>query len=118
MGLVRIIVGLTATGAPVLSARVVGSDSATARRVTWLTRMMAGRELAVGLGALTASRRGTDAAPWLLFGAVADGVDAAAFILALRQRRIAGPLAWLVATTGPALTAAGVVQAVRLRRRG
>src|SRR3954452_17939226 len=94
--------------APVPAARLLGVDTATASRVAWLTRMMAVRDGALGLGALLAQRRGRDVGLWLLGGAVSDAVDAVVIAGALKQGRVKGivptavvPIAIVVAGAGP-----------------
>jgi hypothetical protein len=102
--------------APVPGLRALGADTATAQRVSWLTRMMAVRDGALAVGALIADRRGGDPRPWLVGGAVADAVDAAVFAGALKQGRLKG-FAPTAIVPGAALAAAlGLVTAARLRR--
>jgi hypothetical protein len=101
--------------APQLSARFLGADTATARRVTWLTRMMAVRDAALGVGGAYASRRG-DPRPWLIAGAVADAVDAAVLRRALKEGRIAGLVPALAVSGAGAAATVGAITA--LRRRG
>ena len=116
IGLGRVAIGTAFAAAPELGVRLVGMDTATARRVAWLSRMVAGRDIALGVGTVAACRAGNGAA-WVLGGAFAAAVDSAAVIAAMQQGRLRGPGAWLIAVGGPALTALGVVQAARLRRR-
>ena len=116
IGIGRVAIGTAFGLAPEFGVRLIGADTATARRVTWLSRMVAGRDVALGVGTVAGSRRGGGSA-WVLAGAFADAVDTAAVIVAMQQGRLRGPGAWLVAVGGPALTAVGLVQAVRLRRR-
>jgi hypothetical protein len=115
IGAIRTLVGAAMLAAPVASARVFGADTATARRVTWLTRMMAVRDGALGVGTVGARRAGGGAATWLLAGAVSDGLDAVVLARALAQGRIKGlvPRAIVVAATASA--AAGAATAVRIR---
>jgi hypothetical protein len=102
--------------APVVSVRLLGTDTATAQRVTWLTRMLAVRDGALGVGAAAAARSGRRSAGWLIGGAVSDAVDAVVLAAALKQGRLRGviPAATVVAAAGAA--ALGVTTAVRLRR--
>src|SRR5947209_15760954 len=78
--------------APELTARLLGMDGATARRVSWLTRMTAVRDGALGVGALAAVRNGSPASaiPWLLGGAVSDTVDTLVIAAARKQGRAKG----------------------------
>ena len=117
---VQLAVGRTAAGAailalPVLSARLLGADSATAKRVTWLTRMMAVRDAAIGAGGLAAARGTGSATPWLIAGAVSDAVDAIVLTQALRQGRVKGITATAVVPVAVGAAAVGAVTAVRLR---
>lgn len=102
--------------APVRSARLLGMDTATARRVTFLTRSMAARDGALGVGGVLAARDG-GVTPWLLGGAAADAVDAAVLAVALRQHRVKGVAPAAVVPLAAAASAAAALTAVRLRRR-
>jgi hypothetical protein len=112
---------LIATGimaAPVLAARLLGADGATAHRVTWLTRMMAVRDGGLGVGGMAAARSGGSATiPWLLGGAVSDAVDALVIGGALKQGRVKGFLPAAIVPLAAVTAAAGVVTAVRISRR-
>jgi hypothetical protein len=116
IGAGRLAFGVLFAAAPELGVRMIGTDGATARRAAWVARMVAGRDAALGLGTLAAARNGS-AAPWLLAGALADTVDAAAVATALKQRRLGGPGAWAVAVGGLPLAALGVAAAMGLRQR-
>lgn len=114
--------GRTAAGAvflalPVLSARLLGTDSATAKRVSWLTRMMAVRDAAIGAGGLAAMRGKGSPAPWIIAGAVSDTVDAIVLTQALRQGRVKGLAATAVVPLAAGSAVVGVLTAFRLRRR-
>lgn len=118
----QLALGRTAAGAailalPVLSARLLGTDSATAKRVTWLTRMMAVRDAAIGAGAVAAARGGGALTPWLVAGAVSDAVDAVVLTEALRQGRAKGFPAIAVVPVAAGAAVVGALTAVRLRRR-
>jgi len=113
--------GRTAAGAlilalPVLSARLLGADSATAKRVSWLTRMLAIRDAAIGAGGLAAVRGTDSAAPWILAGAISDAVDAMVLTHAVRQRRANRLTAVAVVLVAAGAAALGAVTALRLRR--
>ncbi len=112
----RTLIASSILAAPVLAMRVVGADSATAARVTWLTRMMAIRDGSLGAGALLAARRGDDASGWVLAGAVSDAVDAVVVANAIRQGRLRGPLPVGVAVGAAGVAGAGVVAALTARR--
>lgn len=113
--------GRTAVGAALLArpemlARGLRVDTATARRTAWMARMLGARDLALGAGALWALTRGGQPRPWLVAGAVADAVDAAALVTALRQRQVAAPAALL--TIGTAAGSVAVHLAAVADRRG
>ncbi|HWB70612.1 MAG TPA: hypothetical protein VG452_00200 [Egibacteraceae bacterium] len=76
----RLAIGLAALGSPeALTRRALRGGRLADESVT-LARMAAGRDVALGLGALLASRRGPQALRgWLEAGALADAVDAAVF---------------------------------------
>lgn len=90
IGLSRTLIGATFLAAPVPALRMLGVDTATAKRMTWLSRMAAARDGVLGAGTLMSSANGRGSAPWLLAGAVADAADAAAIAAALRTRKVAG----------------------------
>lgn len=64
---------------PELLAKSVGVDSATAARISWVTRMVGARDVALGAGTLLAARRGRHLGEWALAQAFSDAVDAVAF---------------------------------------
>lgn len=70
---------------------------------TWLPRLLAVRETALGIGAVAASRDESDPWPWLMTIAAVDGAEAA-LIAALRRRAIdpAGGSAFAAADLGSA----------------
>jgi hypothetical protein len=112
----RLVIAAAALAAPVPAVRLLGGDTATAGRVTWLTRMMAIRDAAIGTGALAATRATGPAGPWLLAGAVSDAVDAAVVTAAIRQGRIKGIGSKAVVAVASGAAVAGAVTALRLRR--
>ncbi|HEX5495083.1 MAG TPA: hypothetical protein VFX70_10970 [Mycobacteriales bacterium] len=87
-GIFRAIVGPALLARPDALARLLGMDSVTARRTAWLTRLLAGRETALGLGALHAALTGRPVRPWLATQAVSDATDATAILLAARSRHV------------------------------
>jgi len=102
--------------APVPALRAMGADTATAARISWLTRMMAVRDGALAVGALVADRRGGDPRPWLVGGAVSDAVDALVFAQALKQGRLKGIAPTMIVPGGILAATLGFVTAARLRR--
>jgi hypothetical protein len=111
----RVVLAAAFLAAPVPALRLAGADTATARRVSWLTRMMAVRDAALAVGALAANRRG-DPRPWLVGGAVADAVDAVVIAGALKQGRLRGIVPTLAVPGGGLAAAAGIITVLRLRR--
>src|SRR4051794_34234608 len=102
--------------APVPALRAMGADTATAQRISWLTRMMAVRDGALAVGALVADRRGGDPRPWLVGGAVSDAVDALVFAQALKQGRLKGIAPTMIVPGGILAAVLGFTTAARLRR--
>ncbi|HMA47767.1 MAG TPA: hypothetical protein VKP11_11315 [Frankiaceae bacterium] len=98
---------------PAALARALGVDRVTAERTAWITRMAAGRDLALGAGLLGALARGREPTGWARAGAVADGGDAVALGMALGGRQLAGGPA---AALG-ALSASAALTGLRLAAR-
>jgi hypothetical protein len=112
----RLALGGAFLAAPVAAVRVLGVDSATAKRIAFLARMMAARDVALGAG--TAASAAGRPGPWLLGGAFADAVDAAVLARALRSGRARGPIAAVTAggaAVAAAVAAVGGVAALRRR---
>jgi hypothetical protein len=119
IGTGRVLLGGAFLAAPVASTRALGLDSATAKRVSFLARMMAARDVAIGAGTAAASCRGGRPGGWLLAGALADAADAVVIAGALKSGRANGPVAAGVAGGAVALAAVATVgAATALRRRG
>jgi hypothetical protein len=74
---------------PVMSVRVLGVDTATAKRMTFLARMTAARDIALGAGAL-ATRDPGGKAVWIAAGAASDAVDAAVIGLGVKEGTTSG----------------------------
>lgn len=125
IGIGRSVLGAAFLADPELAVRVIGADSATAARVTWLSRMAAIRDLALGAGtsistlsARRSARKGHDSTTWLLAGAICDAVDATAIATAARQHRldpVRGYLGALLAAGAALLSGAAVVDSLRRR---
>ena len=119
IGTGRVLLGGAFLAAPVASTRALGLDSATAKRVSFLARMMAARDVAIGAGTAAAAGQGGRPGGWLLAGAFADAADAVVIAGALKSGRASGPVAAGVAGGAVALAAVAVVGgATALRRRG
>jgi hypothetical protein len=73
-----------------LASLVLGTNSAHARV---LLRMVGIRDIALGVGAITTLKEATQDAEWVSMGALSDGGDAVALLLApIGGRRISGAL--------------------------
>lgn len=118
VGAGRLAIGAIFLAAPVTSVRLLGLDTATAARVTWLARMTAVRDSVLGAGTLVSSGRQQGAGGWLIAGSVSDAVDAAVLAAALREGRLRGwrPQAIAAGAVGAALIAA--VAAAETARTG
>jgi hypothetical protein len=122
IGMGRTLIGVAFLAAPMPALRLLGVDTATAARTSWLSRMTAARDGVLGAGTLMSSASGRGSAPWLLAGAVADAADAAAIAAALRTRKVAGAGAiGMVGVAGAAAVVglwATAASGLPLRRRG
>lgn len=107
IGLGRVVIGTAFLVDPVSSVRILGVDTATAKRMTFLARMTAGRDIVLGVGTLVARSPGSQAG-WLAAGAVADAIDAAALAVGLKSGQLRGiPAAGIaVGAVGAAAVAA------------
>ena len=101
----RVVLGLSAFVAPELVARPwVGTGGGDDRRV--LGRALGARDIALGLGALLAARRGAPLRGWVEAGGLSDAGDTVATLLSFRRLPPVGRLAVLAASTGAAAAAA------------
>lgn len=118
VGAGRLAIGAIFLAAPVTSVRLLGLDTATAARVTWLARMTAVRDGVLGAGTLASSARQNGAGGWLLAGAVSDAMDAAVLVAALREGKVRGWRARAISAgaAGAALLAAAAAVDVRRHR--
>jgi hypothetical protein len=108
LSVARIGVGVLFAVRPTTSLRLLGVDSVTASRVDWLARMTAVRDIAIGLGTLSAAARRRDLSGWLLAGAACDALDAAAIGGALGRRNVAVVPAAVEMVVALTASAAGV----------
>ena len=104
----RIGAGTAMTLRPSLVQAALGVDPVSAGRTAWAVQMLGARDLALGVGALVALRRGDARASrlWLAAGLFSDAVDAFAISRAIGKgtvRPAAGS-----ATVGVALTAVAI----------
>lgn len=98
---------------PTALGRLLGVDRPTVEPTAWVAQMLGVRELALGVGAWTALRRGDDRSSrlWLLAGLVSDAVDAVVLAGAVGRGRVAaapGAAVIAVATTAAAAQAAAL----------
>ena len=115
IGFGRLAIGLGFLADPVTSVRVLGVDSATAKRMTFLARMTAGRDIVLGVGTVAARTPSTQAG-WLAAGAVADAIDAVALGAGLRSGRLRGVPAIGIAVGAAGAAGVALAAASRLRR--
>ncbi len=105
----RVLLGCAALVVPEAAGRAWIGQGASGRDRAVLVRALAGRDIALGLGALLALRSKRDVSRWLLMGAASDLVDtagSAAGFGALPPRR-----RWLVLAASGGAACAGVVLA-------
>jgi hypothetical protein len=115
-GVGRLVLSGALLAAPTGSVRLLGVDSASAKRMAFLARMAAVRDMGLGIGTL-ASRNTPQLPLWLAVGAAADGVDALALAAATKQGVTRGPAGVAAVVTAAAAAVLGARAAVQLRRR-
>ncbi|MEO6886867.1 MAG: hypothetical protein ABI232_11380 [Jatrophihabitantaceae bacterium] len=115
LGLGRLAVGAAVLAAPDASVRALGVDTASAKRLRFLTRMAGARDLGLAAGTLAASGRGRRT--WLLVGAGVDAADAIAITVALRDGQVRGLAARATVAIAASAVAAGIVGAISGWRR-
>lgn len=103
MGLTRIVIGVALVIDPSALGRALGV--ADPQRSAPLGRLLAARELAIGIGTLLAWRRGRDEELWLTAQAISDGSDTIAFAAATLAGRVPPGRGWAMA----AFAASGVI---------
>ena len=101
----RIAIGVSFLSSPVTFLRLIGLDTASATRVTWLARIAGIRDVVLGGGTLFAAVTGRDDTSWLLAGVVCDAVDAVVTGAAAHEGRVDR-------FRGPLVTAGAVASAV------
>jgi hypothetical protein len=114
MGIGRLVLGGGLLAAPTTAARLLGVDSASAKRMAFLARMAAIRDMGLGVGTL-ASRGTPQVALWLGVAAAADAVDALVVGAATKQGATRGIVA--LGTVAGAAAAAGLGGWAALRSR-
>jgi hypothetical protein len=115
----RVVAGSVLLARPQAMPWLLGSPAEIRSALPWLGRMLAIRELVLGVATLRASRPGEDPRPWLLVLALVDTGEAAVLLDALRRgtvRQSRGS-AFVLADLGSALAGAGVLRQLRSDRR-
>ena len=115
IGLGRVAIGIGFLADPVTSVRVLGVDTASAKRMSFLARMTAGRDIVLGAGTL-AARTPSAQAGWLAAGAVADGIDAVVIGACLRSGTLRGAPAAGIAVGAVGAAGLALLAALHLRR--
>lgn len=106
MATLRVAIGIVMLFAPTRVMRMwlgAGAEGPAARA---LTRSVAGRDLALGLGALAALRRSSPLRGWVQGGALADAVDVTATLVGWRRLSPVGRVI-LVLSSGSAAIIGG-----------
>jgi hypothetical protein len=101
LGAARTLVGAAVLARPTLLAKGLGLDAATAQRTAWLARMFAGRDLALGVGALSGSRG------CQLAGVASDFSDFGALVIAIKAGHVKALPGALAAVTAAGAVAVG-----------
>jgi hypothetical protein len=117
LGAGRLAVGGAFLAFPVASVRLLGVDGASAARMSWLARMAAARDLALGVGVLGAAVTQRGRVPALLATALVDAADAALIAVATRDARVDRVRGSAVAAGAAGAACAGIVAAADLLRR-
>ena len=108
LALARTAVGVAMLVRPPALGGLLGADRAATRDADWAVQMLGAREVALGLGALSARRRDRR---WLVAGLLSDAVDAAVITRAAGAgvlRRGPALLVVAAASTAAATQAAGL----------
>ncbi len=113
----RVALGLTALAWPSVPARPWVGGSADDLAVRVLARALGARDLALGLGALTALARTAEepgsASAWVAAGALSDALDVAASLSSWRE--LPRATRWLVAASAGGAALVGAAGAVAVR---
>ena len=117
LGACRLAVGGAFLAFPTASVRLLGVDSASAARMSWLARMAAARDLALGAGVIGAAVTQRGRVPALLATALVDAADAALIALAARDARVDRIRGLTMAAGAAAAAGAGIVAAADLLMR-
>jgi hypothetical protein len=102
-------------------ARQLGATrglSAAGRAGGWLSRMLAVREIAVGIGTMQQHADDADPWPWLMTVSAIDGAEALVLLTALRRDAIDRPGGWAFVAADAGSAAALVARIAHIRRMG
>lgn len=110
LGAGRLAVGAAVLAAPEASVRILGLDTASAKRVRFLAQMAGARDLGLAAGTLTTAGHGRRT--WLLVGAAVDAADSIAIAAALRAGQVRGLAVRAIVVGAAGAAAAGVFAAV------
>ena len=116
-GLGRLAIGGAFLADPVTSVRVLGLDTGSAKRMSFLARMAAARDIVLGAGVLL-TRDPAAKAGWIAAGAVADVADAVAIGAAVKDGTARGVPAVAISAGALAAAAVGFWATAGLRGRG
>ena len=120
IGFARAGLGVSLLAAPVPLIRMLGIDTGTVRRMAWVTRLAAARDVALGLGTIAALRDGAshrdDAVRWLAIGAAADVADTLILTAALRAGRFGTVRGALMVASAVGGASLGAVAAAGMRQ--
>jgi hypothetical protein len=114
LGAVRIGAAAALLARPRLLAAALGLPDSGAGRV--LPRLVAIREVALGVGAVASSRRTADPWPWLTAIASVDGAEAVVLVAALRTGAIEGAGGWAFVAADLGSASAVLLRATRACR--
>jgi hypothetical protein len=115
LGATRIAAGTVLLLWPQLLTAALGL-SAAGRAGGWLSRMLAVREIAVGIGTVQQHARDADPWPWLMTISAIDGAEALVLLTALRRNAIDRPGGWAFIAADAGSAAALVTRIVHIRR--
>ena len=113
----RVVLGLTALAWPSVPARPWVGAAADDLAARVFGRALGARDIALGLGALTALQRPAaergSACAWVAAGALSDALDVIASLSSWRE--LPSPSRWLVVTAAGGAAVAGAAAALALR---
>jgi len=118
----RVVLGLTALAWPSVPARPWVGPAADDLAARVFGRALGARDIALGLGALTAMQRPAadrgSACAWVAAGALSDALDVIATLSSWRELPQKGRWLVIASASGAALTGAAAALAVRPGRNG